>query len=143
MMKKSIFFLFFIGLLLIPLALLAQEPTVPPVSWGEVFSNPALWLGSFAGVSLLTAFITAFAIGLLKLTSKLAKQFVAWGIAIVITTLVGSVFNFKLVYTWELPVLLAALHGFMAGLASNGWAKISVLKEILDSITGLFKKPDA
>jgi fructose-specific phosphotransferase system IIC component len=136
---KKVFLMLFLMILAIPI--FAQEPTVPPVSWGEVFSNPALWLGSFAGVSLLTAFVAAFVNGLLKVVKNLPKQLVAWGIAIIITTLAGAVANLKIVYTWELPIWLAILHGFLAGLAANGAFDIPALKSILKSIEALFIKP--
>jgi hypothetical protein len=138
-MKKIVFFIFL--LMALPLALFGQEPTVPPVSWGEVFSNPALWLGSFAGVSLLTAFIAAFLNGFLKIIKGFPKQLVAWVVAILITTIAGAVVNLKIVYTWELPIWLAVLHGFFAGLAGNGAFDIPVLKSILKSIEAIFVKP--
>lgn len=128
-------------LMILALPLFAQEPTVPPVSWGEVFSNPALWLGSFAGVALLTAFVSAFVNGFLKIVKKLPKQLMAWGIAIIVTTIAGAVFNLKLIYTWEFPLWLAIVHGFAAGLAANGVFDIPVMKAVLKSIEELFIKP--
>lgn len=123
--------------LAIPFALLAQ-PTEPPTGWGDVFSNPALWLGSFAGVSLLTAFLATFLNGFLKLVNKFPRQLCAWLVAIAIV-LLGDFLNIKVVYTWDFPWWLAILHGFAAGLASNGWFDIPTLKKILDTIEGLFK----
>lgn len=137
-MKKAIMFLFV--LMAIPIAILAQEPTDPPAGWGEVFSNPALWLGSFAGVSLLTAFLAAFLNGLFKIVNKFPKQLCAWLIAIAIV-LIGDFANIKIVYTWDFPVWLAILHGLAAGLASNGWFDIPTLKKILNTIEDLFVKP--
>jgi hypothetical protein len=135
-MKKMIVFL--LMLLAIPVALLAQEPTTPPTGWGDIFSNPALWLGSFAGVSLLTAFLATFVNGLLKLEKNFPKQLCAWLVAIAIV-LIGDLANIKLVYTWDFPVWLAVLHGLASGLASNGWFDIPTLKKILETIEGLFK----
>ena len=136
-MKKLIMFL---GFLLLPLVVFCQEPTTPPTGWGDVFSNPALWLGSFAGVSLLTAFLAAFINGLFNFTAKFARQLCAWVIAILILIL-GDVLNLKIVYTWDFPIWLAVLHGLAAGLASNGFFDIPTLKKILDTIEGLFNKP--
>lgn len=136
-MKKFIVFL--LVLLAIPIALLAQEPTEPPTGWGEIFSNPALWLGSFAGVSLLTAFLATFFNGLLKLVNKFPRQLCAWLVAIAIV-LVGDFANIKIIYTWDFPIWLAILHGFAAGLASNGWFDIPTLKKILSTIEELFVK---
>jgi len=136
-MKKYLFLL--IAFLAIPIALLAQtEPTTPPTGWGDVFSNPALWLGSFAGVSLLTAFLAAFINGFFKIVNKFPKQLCAWLVAIAIVS-VGDLANIKIIYTWDFPWWLALLNGFLAGLASNGWFDIPTLKRILDVIEGLFK----
>jgi len=134
-MKKMIVFL--LMLLAIPIALLAQEPTVPPTGWGDIFSNPALWLSSFAGVSLLTAFVATFINGFLKVTTKFLKQFVAWLVAIGILVLC-DLFNIKICYSWDFPIWLAILHGFAAGLASNGWFDIPWLKTLLDKIAEWF-----
>lgn len=136
-MKKAIMFLIF--LLAIPLMIFSQEPTTPPTGWGDVFSNPALWLGSFAGVSLLTAFVAAFFNGLLKLEKKFPRQLCAWVIAIVITVGLGAIANIKIIYTWDFAWWLALLNGVAAGLASNGVFDIPTLKKILDTIEGLFK----
>lgn len=136
-MKKLVFLLM---LLIVPMALMAQDPTTPPAGWGDVFSNPALWLGSFAGVSLLTAFLAAFFNGLFKFTEKWARQLCAWVIAILVLIL-GDVLNIKIVYSWDFPIWLAIIHGFAAGLASNGFFDIPTLKKILVVIEGLFVKP--
>ena len=127
------------GLIVLPMILFGQEPTIPPVSWGEVFSNPTLWLSSFAGVSLLIAFVTTFFNGVFKVEQKFLRQLMAWIIAIIILVL-GDVFNIKIVYTWDFPIWLALIHGFAAGLASNGWFDIPILKAILNKIEELFVK---
>lgn len=134
---KKLFLMLFLTIAVVPMVF-GQEPTQPPVSWGEVFSNPALWLGSFAGVSLLTAFVTAFVNGFLKIVKSFPKQLVAWGVAIAIT-LLGDLLNIKIVYTWDFPWWLALINGLAAGLASNGVFDIPVLKAILDKISGWFK----
>jgi hypothetical protein len=133
-MKKIIVFLFV--LLAIPIAMFAQEPTEPPSGWQDIIINPALWLGSFAGVSLLTSFVAAFLNGLFKIIKSFPKQLVAWGVAIVIV--VGAdLLNFG--YAKDYTILFAVVNGFFAGLASNGWFDIPALKAILNSIEGWFK----
>ena len=138
-MKRLIMFL---GFLLFPVFLMAQEPTVPPIGWGDVFSNPALWLGSFAGVSLLTAFLTAFLNGVLKVKKTFMRQFIAWVVAIIIVE-VGVIFKSELIYTHNFTWYLALFHGLAAGLASNGVFDIPTLKKILIVIEGLFNKEKA
>ena len=127
------------GLIVLPMILFGQEPAIPPVRWGEGFSNPTLWLSSFAGVSLLIAFVTTFFNGVFKVEQKFLRQLMAWIIAIIILVL-GDVFNIKIVYTWDFPIWLALIHGFAAGLASNGWFDIPRLKAILNKIEELFVK---
>jgi hypothetical protein len=134
-MKKILMFL---GLLIIPLMVFGQEPTTPPTGWGDIFSNPALWLGSFAGVSLLTVFLATFLNGFLKIVNTFPRQLCAWLVAIAIV-LVGDLANIKIIYTWDFPLWLAILHGLALGLASNGWFDIPTLKKILETIEGLFK----
>ncbi len=132
-MKKA--FLFLMLLLAVPVALLAQDPQ-PPTSWADIIMNPAKWFVSFGAISLLTAFLAAFLNGLLKVEKKFIKQLVAWIVAIIL--LIGSdLMNFG--YAAEFPILLAAIHGFAAGLASNGWFDIPTLKAVLDTIEGWFK----
>lgn len=133
---KKLFLMFFM-LLLIPLALIAQtEPTQPPTGWQDILINPGVWLGSFAGVSLLTAFVAAFLNGLLKVVKSFPKQLVAWLVAIVLV--VGSdLLNFG--YAKDYTILFALVNGLFAGLASNGWFDIPTLKSILNSIEGWFK----
>jgi hypothetical protein len=131
----------FITLLFVSVFAFCQDPTVPPSTWGDVLSNPAQWVASFGGVSFLTAFIAAFFTGLLKITKPILKQVTAWVVAIVI--LVGSDL-FNIGYAKDFPILLAVIHGFAAGLASNGVFDIPVLKGILDMIHGWFEpKPEA
>ena len=131
-------FLIFCLMLFGGMSLLAQDPTNPPTSWGDVFSNPALWLGSFAGISLLTAFLAAFINGTFHITNKSLRQIIAWLVAIAIL-LISDFANWKLCYAWDFPWWLALLHGFAAGLASNGVFDIPILKAILDKIESFFK----
>lgn len=126
---------FFFMLLAIPIAMFAQEPTEPPTGWQDILINPGVWLGSFAGTSLLTAFVAAFLNGLLKVVKSFQKQLVAWLVAIVLV--VGSdLLNFG--YAKDYTILFALVNGFFAGLASNGWFDIPTLKAVLNSIEGWF-----
>jgi len=136
-MKKFVLLVIFLATTLIVGAQVI-EPTDPPTGWGDIFSNPSLWLGSFAGVSLLTAFLAAFINGFLKIGKKFLRQLTAWIIAIIIAE-VGVIFNIELVYTHNFLWPLALIHGFAAGLTSNGWFDIPTVKKILLVIEGLFK----
>lgn len=137
-MKKifTLLFLFVVTTLIVGAQVI--EPTDPPTGWGDIFSNPSLWLGSFAGVSLLTVFLAAFINGLLKVEKTFYRQLTAWIIAIIIAE-VGVIFKIELVYTHNFLWPLALIHGFAAGLASNGWFDIPTVKKILLVIEGLFK----
>ena len=134
--------------LFIPFFLFAQEvveviePTDPPSGWAEILINPSMWLASFAGISLLTSFVAAFLTGLLKAEKSFIKQLIAWGVAIAIL-LVCDLANFKICYAWDFPIMLAIIHGFAAGLASNGFFDIPVLKNILKTVDGWFRPKPA
>jgi len=128
-MKKMLFVL----LLFIPVALFGQD-VEPPTGWGDIIINPGKWVASFGAVSLVTAFIASFFIGLLKVDKRLVKQLIAWAVAIIILVVTDLV-NFG--YAAEFPVLLAVIHGFGAGLASNGFADVPLIKGMLDAIEKL------
>lgn len=131
-MKRLILFLI---LILGSVVIFAQDLPAPPADWGDIVMNPEKWFLSFGAVSLLTAFLATFVIGLLKVTSKFVKQLVAWIVAIIL--LVGSdLLNFG--YAAQFPILLAVIHGFGAGLASNGVFDIPVIKAVLDTIEKWF-----
>jgi hypothetical protein len=132
-MKKA--FLFLMLLLAVPVAILAQD-IQPPTSWSDILINPGKWFVDFGAISLLTAFVAAFFNGLMKVEKKFLKQLVAWAVAIILLV-VSDLLNFG--YAKEFPILLAVIHGFAAGLASNGWFDIPTLKAVLDTIEGWFK----
>lgn len=139
-MKKIIMLL---SLLIVPMMLLAQGTTppdpviTPPSGWQDILTNPTVWLASFTGITLLTAFLSAFLNGLLKITKSFLKQVCAWGVAILLV--VGSdILNIG--YAKDFPILFAVVNGFFAGLASNGWFDIPTLNAILDSIQRWFIK---
>jgi hypothetical protein len=137
-MKKLLFI--FACLLVLAAPLFAQEVPAPPTSWGDVFLNPSKWFVDFGAVSLLTAFIATFAIGLLKIVKKFPKQLVAWLVGIILLV-VTDLFNFG--YAKDFSILLAVAHGFAAGLAANGLFDIPILKGLLDALDGWLnpKKP--
>lgn len=95
------------------------------------------WIGTFSGIVLATAFLAAFLNGLLKVTKNFVKQLVAWAVAIIL--LVGTDL-LNIGYAAELPIILAVIHGFAAGLASNGVFDIPFMKSILDKIEHWFVK---
>jgi MFS superfamily sulfate permease-like transporter len=136
MKKLCVFFclMFFAGM-----SLFAQDPTAPPAGWGEILANPMLWFGSFAGVSLLTTFLATFFNAWLKITKNFPRQLCAWVVAILIMV-ATDLLNYG--YAAEFPIWLAIAHGFAAGLASNGWFDIPLLKSILDKVEGWFIKPE-
>jgi hypothetical protein len=137
-MQKLLFVL--ACLLVLTAPLLAQDVPTPPTNWGDVFLNPSKWFVDFGAVSLLTAFVATFVIGLLKIVKKFPKQLVAWlvGVVLLVTT---DLLNFG--YAAQFPILLAIAHGFAAGLAANGLFDIPVLKGLLDALDGWLnsKKP--
>jgi hypothetical protein len=127
MKKMILFFMLILGSAVI----FAQELPAPPDSWGDIIMNPEKWFLSFGAISLLTAFLAAFLNGVLKVTKNFVKQLVAWIVAIILV--VGSdLLNFG--YAAQFPILLAVIHGFGAGLASNGVFDIPIIKGVLDTI---------
>ena len=133
---KKLFLLLF---LMIPFMLFGQdtgEPTAPPLSWGDFLSNPIVWFASFGGIAFLTSFLAAFFNGLLKVVKTFHKQLVAWAVGMLIL-LVTDLINFG--YAADFPIWLALVHGFAAGLASNGMYDIPTLKAILNGIENWFK----
>jgi hypothetical protein len=139
-MKKIIALL---ALLVVPMMLMAQDtiptdPITPPAGWEDILMNPGVWFASFTGVTLLTAFLATFVNGLLKFTEGFKKQLIAWAVAIILV--VGSdLINFG--YAKDYPILFAVINGFFAGLASNGWFDIPLLKAVLNRIEQWFVKP--
>jgi hypothetical protein len=135
-MKKMILFLAL--LLALPLVIFAQDPT-PPTGWGDVIMNPAKWFVDIGAVAILTAFIAAFFNGFLAITKKFPRQLIAWAVAIILLV-VSDLINFG--YAAEFPILLAVMHGFGAGLISNGVFNVPVVKGILTAIEGWFPKKE-
>jgi hypothetical protein len=141
-MKKFVLML----LLMIPLALIAQDtiptpadPTTGPTDLWDFLLHFDSWIGTFAGVVLATAFLTTFFVGLLKVTKAFVKQIVSWAVAIILLV-VTDLLNVG--YAAEFPIMLAVIHGFTAGLASNGVFNIPLMKGILDAIAGWFAKKE-
>lgn len=125
----------FILLLAVPLAVFGQDIPEPPADWSDIIMNPGIWFASFGAVSVLTAFVSAFVNGWLKVEKKFGKQLVAWVVAIVLLV-VTDLLNWG--YAADFPLLLAAIHGLAAGLAANGVFDVPFLKGILDAISGWF-----
>lgn len=135
-MKKKV--LLFFGLLFVSIGLFAQEIT-PPESWTDIVINLKGLFGSFVGIAAVTTFAATFFIGLLKVEKGFVKQLVAWGVGIILVVVASLV---KFGYAADLPLGIAVLHGFAAGLASNGIADVPFLKDFLDVIEGLFEKKE-
>jgi hypothetical protein len=137
-MKKTIIFLL---ALLVPVILVAQQDTTgiePPSDWGDILFNFPAFMSTFGGVALVTAFAAAFFNGLLHFEQGFKKQLVAWAVAIVLLV-VTDLLNFG--YAKDLPILLAVIHGFAAGLASNGVFDVPFLNTLLRKIELWFTKP--
>jgi len=134
-MKKIIALL---ALLVVPMMLMAQDTITPPSDWGDILFNFPQFISTFGGVAILTAFISAFLNGLLKFTQGFKKQLIAWAVAIILLV-VTDLLNFG--YAKDLPILLAVIHGFAAGLASNGVFDVPTLNAILTKIEHWFDKP--
>ena len=128
-MKKIIFLCTL--LLLIPLAIFAQEP---PGDWSDIIMDPQKWFVDFGAFALLTAFVATFLNGLLKVVKKWPRQLVAWGVAIILLV-ATDLLNWG--YAADFPILLAIIHGLGAGLAANGVFNIPVVKAILTAIEQL------
>ena len=120
------------------IGLFAQEIT-PPESWTDIVINLKGLFGSFVGIAAVTTFAATFFIGLLKVDKGFIKQLVAWGVGIILVVVASLV---KFGYAADLPLGIAGLHGFAAGLASNGIADVPFLKDFLDVIEGLFEKKE-
>ena len=132
-MKKWIFVT--ITLLFLSVVAFSQE-VIPPENWTDVLINLKGWFTSFAGVSVLTAFVAAFLNGLLQIEKGFLKQVIAWitGIALLVVT---DLLNFG--YAADFPILLAVVHGLAVGLAANGIFDIPWLKVLLDKFSGWFQ----
>jgi len=132
-MKKFVFlFAFF---LTIPLMIFAQE-IIPPVDWIEILSNPLAWIATFPAIAGVVMFLTAIVNGLLNVQGKFLKQLVSWLIGIIIAVLADLM---NIGFTADMPLIIAALYGWGAGLAANGTFTIAFLKSILEAIETFFK----
>lgn len=121
----------FVFMLLLPIAILAQEPIVnPPTNWLELFANINVWLGSLAGVSAVTVFLAAV-LNTLFNTKGFWKQVVAWIVAFILI-IVGNLVN--LGFMAELSWLNTIVYGFAAGLISNGFFDVELVKMILRAL---------
>lgn len=128
-MKKLM--MLFVFMLLLPIAILAQEPIVnPPTNWLELFANINVWLGSLAGVSAVTVFLAAV-LNTLFNTKGFWKQVVAWIVAFILI-IVGNLVN--LGFMAELSWLNTIVYGFAAGLISNGFFDVELVKMILRAL---------
>jgi hypothetical protein len=137
---KKLAFLAFLLLLITP-AIFAQDPSTPPTGppgdWGDILINPTKWFADLTAVSFLTAFLTTFFSGLLKIVKAWPRQFLAWGLGVFLVVL-SDVLNIG--FAKDSPLLLAAIYGLAAGLTSNGLYDIPILNTILTWIESLFNK---
>lgn len=121
----------FLFLLLIPVAIFAQEPVInPPTNWLELFANINVWLGSLAGVSAVTVFLAAV-LNTLFGTSGFWKQIVAWIVALILL-IVGNLINMG--FMAELNWLNTIVYGLAAGFISNGIFDVELVRAILRAL---------
>jgi len=123
-MKKLLFIL----LLMIPVAVFAQD-VEPPENWVDVISNINTWFATLAGIAAVTVFIAAALNTLFKITKKIVKQLVAWGVSIVLV-LAGNLLNIG--FSAEFPWLTSLAYGVGAGLVANGLFDVNMVQTILD-----------
>lgn len=124
-MKKYFVLMF---LLLIPAAIFAQD-VEPPTSWVDVIANFNTWFATLAGIAAVTVFIAAAINTLFKITKKIVKQLIAWGVAIVLVFL-GNLLNIG--FGADFPWLTTLAYGVGAGLVANGLFDINTVQVILD-----------
>ena len=123
--------MFFAFMLLVPVAIFAQEPVVnPPTNWLELFASINVWLGSLAGVSAVTVFLAAV-LNTLFNTKGFWKQIIAWLVAIVIIVL-GNLANIG--FMAELNWLNTIIYGVAAGFVSNGFFDLPLVLAILKAL---------
>lgn len=118
------------------IALLAQEIPVPE-TWTDIILNFNVWFSTFYGAVVFTAFVAAVFTGLLKAKKNFHKQLIAWAVAIIALVLC-RVLSWG--YVAEFPYYQVLIHGFAAGLASNGFFKVPGIKGILDDIDAFFRQ---
>jgi len=139
--KKMKRLMMFLGFLFIPIMVFCQQDSIsigqPPMQdiW-TIIINFKEWMATFSGVVVATTIFVSLLVGVLKVEKKLIKQFIAWGVAIIL--LVGTDL-LNIGYAKDFPILLAVLHGFAAGLAANGFSTVEVWKSLLTAIEGWFK----
>jgi len=124
-MKKFFIAMF---LLLLPVAIFAQEPQ-PPTSWVDVIANFNVWFATLAGIAAVTVFVAAAVNAIFKVTKKIVKQIIAWLIAIVLV-FVGSLLNIG--FSADFPWLTTLAYGFGAGLVANGMFDVAMVQTLLD-----------
>jgi len=118
-MKKAFFFL--TALLIMPIALMAQDT-------GTIDPNIPEYFTTLLGISTLVTLLVGFVKKWLKLTGFWA-QLVAWLMGIAVAY-IGWIFKwgiFSEVILWYVPLI----YGVAVGLVSNGIFNIEVVKSIL------------
>ena len=123
-MKK--FIILALALLMLPLLIFGQEP---PGSWADVIENFNGWFATLAGIAAVTVFLAGFINTLLRITSKIGRQIVAWLTAIALVT-IGNLLN--LGFMSEFPWLTTIAYGFAAGLVANGIFDVTIVQALLE-----------
>jgi hypothetical protein len=131
---KKIIFIF--GLLFVTIGVLNAQEIPDPTNILDVITKLDVYLGSLAGLAVISAFFAAMLNGVLKVTKKFVKQLVAWGVSIIIIV-AADLLNYG--FAADFPIFKAIYYGFAAGLVANGMFDIPFVKAILDKVDGWFK----
>ena len=135
-MKKWIVFLI---VLLVPVALFAQDPEIP-ADIADLLSNLETFLGTLAGLAGTTIFLAAIVIKVANTDKRWLKLVIGFATAIILSA-ITNVANFGLFAesTWLATILWGAGLGFVAG----SLVDIPTMKILVELILQLirFKKP--
>lgn len=108
-----------------------------PETVGEVISNFEAWVGAFIPLVGLTIFLTGLLIRLFKVSGSGIKQFLSWGIGIVLTVVLNLI---GIGAPEGLLWYSALIYGLFVSLAANHVFDIGLLNSILEALKLPHKK---
>lgn len=114
-------------MLLMPIALIAQVE--PPTDIPDLIENFDILMGSLAGISAISLFITGILNGLLKTQISWVRQLISWVVPILLSTVFGFWLNIG--FLADAPLYIALLYGLGAGLISNGLFDVSFVNSLI------------
>lgn len=124
-MKKMLLFLF---LMLLPVAIFAQEPLPTPGGLVDVVSNFMFWVSALAPLAGLTVFLTQGIINIFKITGKGLRQIVSWGTGFVLVVILGFL---AIGLTKDLYWYGVLAYGVAVSLAANRAFDVKLLEGLL------------